>query len=360
MLRRLLAAAGAGVVLAGAWIAWLLWVAGEFRSLDPHFDGTCVQVLGIVGAEDITIHPRTNVAYISAHDRRAVAAGRPGRGGLYAYDLNAAVPSLRDLTPDAPADFRPHGLSLLTAPDGPDGRDRLFVINHAGGDQTVEIYDLTERGLAHRETIRGEALVSPNDLVAVDQRRFYLTNDHGSAAGLLRTLEDYLRLPRANVVYFDGESFQVAARGLRFANGINRSPDGRRIYVAAMLDNALEIYDREPGSGALIHRRRVPLGTGGDNIELDSRGRLWIAAHPKLLTLAQYRDNPGAPAPAQVIRVSLEGPGDAAVEEIFADQGDRIAAATVAAVNGRRMLVGAVFDGRFLDCRLAPGEAAAP
>ncbi|MDP3937605.1 MAG: SMP-30/gluconolactonase/LRE family protein [Deltaproteobacteria bacterium] len=351
MVRRTLQIAGVVAVLVGGWFIWLLWITGEYSRLEPHFDGSCVQVLGVVGAEDITIHPEGNVAYLSAHDRRAVDAGRPGHGGLYAYDLSVPVPRLRDLTPNAPPDFRPHGLSLLRRSDGP---DRLFVINHAGGEQSIEIYDLTDERLIHRETIRDKALISPNDIVAVDQRRFYVTNDHGSPPGLRETLEDYLRLPLANVLYYDGKSFQLAATGLRFANGINRSADGRRIYVAAMIDRALFVYDRDEASGALHEQQRIDLGTGVDNIELDERGRLWIGAHPKLLTLAKNAGDPSAPAPAQVIRVDLDAAGGPSVEEIFLDPGYRIAAATVAAVRDGRMLIGAVWDDRFLDCRLSP------
>ena len=56
---------------------------------------------GPVGPEDITIHPRTGVAYVSATDRRAMAADTPVPGAIYAYDLNADPPVLTNLTPKA-------------------------------------------------------------------------------------------------------------------------------------------------------------------------------------------------------------------------------------------------------------------
>lgn len=350
MLRRLLVIIGITVVLAGSLIVWLLWVAGEFRPLAPHFQGSCVQVKGILGAEDITIHPGSAVAYISAYDRRGVMAGEPGQGAIYAYDLRRRVPHLVNLTPAAAADFRPHGISLHVAKEGP---DLLFVVNHAGGRHSIEIYAIGPGKLTHRETLHSDLLVSPNDLVAVDAERFYVTNDHGSAPGFMRTLEEYLRLSRSNVVYYDGTTFRQAASGIQFANGINMSETGDRIYVNALIGMTLNIYERNKASGALRLQKKIRLGTAGDNIERDSDGRLWIGAHPRLLTLTRHQQDPGLPAPSQVIRVSPDG-DDAEVEEIFLDLGHRLSAASVAAVHGDRLLIGPIWDSRFLDCTLQP------
>ena len=131
--------AGAVVLVAAGFIFQLLHAAGQFKTLEPHFSGSCTPVAGIHGAEDITIHPRTGVAYISAANRRSMLAGGPGHGGIYAYDLKLDSPQLQDLTPAADEDFHPHGVSLYVSEDG---RDVLYVINHARGRHTIEIYDL--------------------------------------------------------------------------------------------------------------------------------------------------------------------------------------------------------------------------
>src|SRR6185295_18864714 len=72
----------------GVQVLRVLWLAGTFRRIQPHFAGECHLVGGMVGPEDITIHPRTGVAYISAMDRRAIQAGKAVPGGIWAYDLN--------------------------------------------------------------------------------------------------------------------------------------------------------------------------------------------------------------------------------------------------------------------------------
>lgn len=349
MPRILLIALVAVAILVAGWVLQLLWAAGQFKTLEPHFEGTCAQIEGLVGAEDLTIHPRTGVAYLSAYDRRSAAEGRPARGAIYAYDLKTSAPRLVDLTPDAAPGFHPHGLSLYAAPDG---RDALFVINHAGGRHAVEVYDLIRGRLEHRETLTDPLLVSPNDLVAAGPRSFYVSNDHGYPEGLGRALEEYLRLPLANVLYYDGERFREAADGLRMANGVNASSDGRTLYVAATIGRSVHVYDRDPASGDLALRHEIPIGSGVDNIEVAADGALWIGSHPKLLDVVAHSSDPSRRAPSQVLRVTERAGGGWAVDEIYLDLGEELSAASAAAVRGKRLLVGAIYDARFLDCRM--------
>ncbi len=109
------------VMFVGFWILKLVWDAGQFNTLAPHFEGTCREITGVIGPEDITIHSKTGIAYISAYDRRAVLAGDEGFAtGVFSYDTNLkdARPVL--LTTGPGPDFRPHGLSLYVSPDGND------------------------------------------------------------------------------------------------------------------------------------------------------------------------------------------------------------------------------------------------
>jgi len=92
-------------------------------ALAPHFDGTCAQVAGLVGTEDLTIHPRTGVAYLSSCDFRSVLAGRAAKCSLYAYDLNAPSPRPVDLVPDA--EVLPEFLAAAPSHDVPSVRAAL-------------------------------------------------------------------------------------------------------------------------------------------------------------------------------------------------------------------------------------------
>lgn len=350
-----------GVALGlASYFAYLYVRAGQLKSIDPHFAGSCRAVEGVPGPEDITIDPGSPVAYISSDDRRATMAGHPVPGAIFAYDLSDPQAVPRRLTTDTRATFHPHGIALWTAPDG---RKLLFVVNHPGsslfGDtpvdgpaHAIEIFERTgEGGLVHKRTLASDLLVSPNDIAPVAEDRFYVTNDHGSPPGFGRTLEDYLRRKRANVLYFDGQRFTVAASRLRYANGVALGPDGKKLFVATVTSFAVAVFDRDPSSGALTPAGEIDLGTGPDNIEIDAAGDLWIGAHPKLLSFAAYAKDPEKRSPAQVLRVSPRKTGGFDTTEVFLGRGDDISGSSVGAWRDGRLLIGSVFDSHFLDCR---------
>lgn len=338
------------VVAFGAFAVRLLWRAGAFRRIEPHFAGTCRLVKGPVGAEDIAIHPRSNVAYLSASDRRAKDAGRPVPGAIWSYDLNADAAAPVNLTPDAPLWFQPHGISLWAG----ENRDVLFVVNHppAGTGHprhTVEIFDVEADRLVHRATLTDPLLVMPNDLVAVGADRFYLTNTHSHRPGFLQTVETYLQFADARVLFYGPGGFRIALEDLLFPNGINVSPDGRTLYVASVTGLSVLVYDREPKTEKLAARGEIYLGSGPDNIDVDADGNLWIAAHPKLLRVGAHEKDPFELSPSQVLRVSTDGK----VEEIYLDRGDHLSGSSVGAVSGKRLLIGPIFAEGFLDCSMA-------
>jgi len=328
-----------------------LWRAGAFRTITPHFAGSCRLIEGPVGAEDITIDQRTGIAYVSATDRRAAMAGRPVPGGVWRYDLSTAGAEPANLTPDAGVEFQPHGISLWPQPDG---SATLFVISHpaaASGwpSDAVEIADVRDGRWQHRATLTDPRLIMPNDLVAVGPDRFYLTNTHVHRPGLQQNFETYLALPTGNVLFYGPGGFRIAAEHIRFANGINVSPDGRTVYVDALTQGDVLVFDRDPATNVLTPRDRIPIASGVDNVEVDPDGTLWIGAHPKLLDVASHAKDPAVPAPAQVVRVD---PSTKRVDEVYLSDGKPLSAASVGAHYRNRLLIGAIFDAGFLDCEM--------
>ena len=338
------------IFLALIWrVVATIYHAGEFKTLQPHFNGQVQKVFGAVGAEDITIHPQTGLAFISSSDRRAIFRGEKTRGAIFAYDLNAATPELKNLTTAFNKDFNPHGLSLFIAENG---AASLFVVNHGAGGDAVEIFDYHDSTLEHRESIRGELMNSPNDVVAVGPRRFYATNDHGNASAFGRTVEEYLQLERSYVVYYDGQNFTKVANDLAYANGINVSRDGGTIYVAACVGLKINVYARDLASGALTFKYEIPLGTGVDNIELDTAGNLWVAAHPQLLTFTKHAKDETKPSPSEILKISLAEKGAAKIDQIYLNDGKEISGSSVGAVVGTHLFIGAVFEKHFLVCEM--------
>ncbi|MBW1813499.1 MAG: hypothetical protein JRJ39_07440 [Deltaproteobacteria bacterium] len=87
-----------------------------------------------------------------------------------------------------------------------------------------------------------------------------------------------------------------------------------------------------------------------DNIEIDSSGGLWIGAHPRLLDFVAHAKDPSRLSPSQILYLSPKPSGGFTIKEVYLNKGDELSAASVAAVRGRRMLIGSVFDPKILDC----------
>lgn len=335
-----------------------LSVAGVFDDVAPQFAGVCKTVPGVIGAEDIQVDRLFNLAFISATNRRAPKGAPDPRDGIYTLQIGRPGAGVVKLA-GTPADFHPHGISLYR---GRSGALVLMAVNHpTNGPAAVEIFDVNETldadgaaiaTLHHRESATGPLLFSPNDVVAVGSNRFYATNDHTSRTTLGVMAETWLLLPRANVVYYDGETFKVAADDLRYANGINVSPDMSHIYVAETTGREIRTYARDIISGALRVQDNFAITAGLDNIDVAPNGDLWVADHPKMLAFVTYASDPSAPSPSQVTKVRVRNALPVEAAPVYTNLGEQIGAASVGAVVGKHLLIGSVFDPKILDCTL--------
>ncbi len=124
------------LILAGFMVK-TFYDAGEFREIKSHFKGQSKSVSGVLSSEDITIHPRTGLAFISSADRRAQVsdAAQPRQGAIYGFDLSSANSQLVNLTVGFDKEFNPHGIGLWMAGDG---TSSLFVVNHRRDGHFVE------------------------------------------------------------------------------------------------------------------------------------------------------------------------------------------------------------------------------
>lgn len=344
MIRIILIAIGLVVLIALARIAHMIVpAAGWLTPYEPRLAERCESLEVAPGTEDVTIHPQSGIVFVSAADRRSQ---NPEAGGIWTFDIADPFQTLRYASVDGPDDFQPHGISLYI---GEDGVQRLFVINHpVAGGHTVEIFDIDDEWrLFHAETIAYPELSSPNDLVAVGPRQFYATNDRGFIGGIMEPLEAYFGLPASSVSYFDGETGRMAATGLIYANGINISADGGTLYVAEFLGRRVNVFERNPDTGALRHLRSIPVRTGADNIEIDESGDLWIGAHPRVFDFLAHARDEAALAPSHVIRVD---PQTGQVVTVLYTHGEELSGSSVGAPFGYQFVVGAVFDSNVLIC----------
>jgi len=338
------------VVIAGL-VVRTLNIAGSFTELKPVALANCTAIPGIIGVEDLQIDRAANILFASATDRRA-PAGKPNpQDGIYILDLSKTDAKFVKLA-GTPANFHPHGLSLYRSQNG---SRVLMVVNHPlGGNSRIEIFDVSGSGaavtLAHRASVSGALLFSPNDVVAVGKDRFYASNDHGSRTALGTTLETYLMLPRSSVVYYDGNVFHEVAKSMTFANGVNVSADLSRIYVAETTGRKISTFDRDVMSGVLTPAGELSIPAGLDNIDVDGEGNLWVAAHPKMLAIQGYRDDPAKPSPSEILKVTVQGGIPVSAVPVYVNAGAQIGAASVGATANGHLFIGSIFDAKVLDC----------
>ncbi|HEY0282440.1 MAG TPA: hypothetical protein VGC27_07445, partial [Rhizomicrobium sp.] len=222
------------------------------------------------------------------------------------------------------------------------------------GNSTVDIFSVEiENGavnLTEVGSIGGRILVSPNDLVAVDEDRFYVVNDRMSKTALGRWLESNLLLPRANILYFDGIKFIAAAEGLNSPLGVAMSADGRYLYVPEALPRKLLTFERNPFSNQLKQVNALSIPSGLDNADVAADGSIWVAGHPKYNAMLRYIGDPSKPSPSEIFRVAVHDGMPQAASLVYANMGEEIGAASVGATADGHLLIGSPFDDKLLDC----------
>ncbi len=346
---------GVGLVLLvtlGAWAALFVSRAGLLREVQPVRPGPCAMIPGFTGPEDIAIDRTRAQAFVISADRFGVLhRGAPPDGDIKLLDLDHPDLLPRSLHPLPGIDFFPHGIDLWI---GPDGRRRLFVIDHGrdGHHHSVRIFDVAGDGtLTLAETVRGSALIDPDDLVALDERRFYVTNLYGSRTGFGRFLENYLMWPRADVVFFDGDRLKRVAEGLTLANGILLTPDRRHLLVAEVTRNRIRIYRRERDD-LLAKEGAIDLEMGPDNLMIDDSGAIWAAGHPNLLDAARRMRGEDHLSPSEVVRIEWQPNTPSRVVPVYRDRGDELSMASVAVPWRDSLYIGSVYAPYLLHCRL--------
>ncbi len=324
-------------------IAHVFVSTGYFRAIENSFDGELVKRINLAGAEDIMVDSEVGFALISATARKGLPTTEEEFGGLYLLDLKDEMFALKKLTGDFKQSFAPHGISMFKT----DSTYKVMVVNHTPEKHSLEVFRLRGEDLIFEETLTDELIFSPNDVVMIDEHRFYFTNDHNYIDGLGRLLEDYAGLAISNIIYFDGETYREVADGIAYANGINYDAKRNLVYVASPRKFLVKVYNRNE-DGSLKFIENIDCGTGVDNIELDAEGHLWIGAHPNLLRFASYAKGQKKTAPSEIIKINYKGTGDYTLETIYLEDGTTMSGSTVAVPYKDLIITGNVMDPNFL------------
>ncbi len=327
--------------------------SGMLRELHWQAYGQCEQVPGPVGAEDITVDAATGIAFISADDRRAYLRhgnqSATPNGAIWMLDLKQAGSAPQPMEHNLDGLFHPHGIDFLDTGQ----RKLLYVVNHLTPVQhEINVFEIVAPNrLVLQERIRSDLLISPNDLEAVAEDEFYVTNDHANPRhSVMEKVEDYLGLAIASVVRFKAGKGEMVLEGLQYPNGIAISPDGRWMLVAETTARRIVRYARDDAGQGWRYKDHLDLHTGADNLEWAGPHTLLTAAHPKLFAFMQHMHDPEALSPSEVVRIDMSEQGMQA-EILMLDDGGQLSGSSVAAQYEEQLLVGSVFEEHFLRCR---------
>jgi len=330
-------------VLLIVFVGHILISTGFFRTIQPKFEGVILQKVSIKGAEDIMISENDSFALISSTDRVHFPPKDNEMGGLFMIDLRTPGFTPTPLTTTFNKPFAPHGISFYKK----DSTYRILAVNHTLEGHSIEVFEMDDKGMRYVKPMKHSSMISPNDLVMIDEDKFYFTNDHKYVKGVGKLVEEYGGLALSNVVYFDGQNYREVANGIAYANGINFDKKRNLLFVASPRHFLVKVYSRQ-SDGSLSFIEDIPCGTGVDNIEFDSEGNLWIGAHPNLLRFSAYAKGRKETAPSEIIKIIYLGKGDYSIEQIYVEDGHEMSGSTVAATFGNLIFVGNVMDDELL------------
>ena len=95
----------------------------------------------------------------------------------------------------------------------------------------------------------------------------------------------------------------------------------------------------------------MPVPGFADNIELLANGDLLLGVHSKIFDLLAHFGDATKHAPSHVIHLRADGKGGFAPQTIYYNLGEEISGASVGASVDKRLLVGAIFEPKILDCQ---------
>jgi hypothetical protein len=335
------------VVAIVAFIGRILWANGLFSTVPTGFFGSCKVAAQLPGVEDI--ESANGVTFVSVSSAR----GPDARDGVYVLSDSGNLTRLSG----APKDFHPRGLGIYRSPDG-SGIFLLAVNRHAQAvndrarfsiDSFEVINPKSSPALVAQGTIQGGLLTDPQDVAAAGPGAFYVSNGTGES-GFVRSLAGYGVLPGSSILYFNGMSFRSVADDIYGARGLLLTPDGSHLLVASLTSRSLKSLAREPFSGNLTEAGSLTLPTAPERITLDSTGQIWAAGHASLFAWRDFAADVAKRAPSQVFRISLASGLPQQSEQVYGNDGSEIAAASVAALAGKQLLIGSSLDGRLLAC----------
>ncbi|CAJ0594072.1 unnamed protein product [Cylicocyclus nassatus] len=349
MIRTLLLITIFGVL--AAYVFKIMLVLDVNKRVYNHRPGYCRKVDGIEhGSEDIALIEEEGIAFVTSGIYYIQPRAEYVKGRIFLYDFKQkgtfkAEPVVINGEFDR-KQFHPHGISHIVTSKGV---IRLFVINHSKDfKHSVLILDWNSktRQLDLVRIIADEKFIRPNNLAAISEDAFILTNDGWAQTSTLNFLEMLSMIPTGNIVYYDGKVSSWLLPKATSPNGVAFDRERKHLFVSHFNDETVSVYEVDKGYKSLTKVANVHLLTSMDNLYVDKNGDVWTGAHPVLKDAFGHLgdcDDPSKLAPSQVLRIKFsKGFKSWEISEPFLDDGRLISASSITIPFENQLLIGSV------------------
>lgn len=262
--------------------------------------------------------------------------------GIYWMDLsNDEVFEFERINEPPSFKLNPHGFDLVLI----DSIPYLFVISH---DDVLNVhpivkYKVQEKSLVFQAAFHNtQFFISPNDVFALSDGSFFITNDAGKRNSLI---EKIFKLKRSSVVYkpLRANAYFIDQE-LSYANGIYF--DEPNLYVSTVLQNTIfkfTLKDFKPTDKQILTEV-----IGGDNITR-YKDKYIVAAHLNFFAFLKHKSKSTNLSPTVIYQFD---PITGEKEVLFSDDGSLISAASTAIRFGDYLYVSQIFDNFILKVKL--------
>jgi len=345
----------------------------------------CEPIRGIEACEKIILHQPTGLLYMAcsfASKRRQWTPSLDrldprGAGSDYIAQYN---PKTKQTIRMKFADLEPnrlssHGFDVVTSSTN-SSELWFYIINHrvpekgepkdVGADSVVQVFKgtsiLGKKGSSRMtwvKTYNSKHMHTPNDVVgSPDGKSFYWTNDHSSAVGKSRKLEQPLQLATSSVGYcHEKKGCKIAASGLRAANGIASAGNGT-FYVGS-LSGTIQAFEEQKDNTFTLGDT-IKLDRPVDNLAVAADGALYAGAYPQLSQALANIDDSNVKAASSGLKITKNGGRGAffgekyQVETVFEDDGSKMGPASSVVVDSERkaMYLHGLVSSQLLVCKL--------
>ncbi len=304
----------------------------------------CERIEGMPGPEDFDFDPAGKRLLVSSQERRLKNPdGSWIEGGIFSVPIEKPQARLMTLKGRDGMPFHPHGISFVPA------TSLLYVVSHPTPVlNVIEVFSVHGDILEFKERLTSDLLIQPNDIAAMADGEFYVTNDHGTS-GWRRVIEDLFAASWSGVVHYRAGIWSNAAGGMSVANGIQVNRKGDRLYVGATRDRGIHVFPRAEDGSIGPRIQFISMNSGTDNLMWENDRILDAAGHHSMFAFLRHVANQNSLSPSDITRVDVES---GRTDLLFGTDGTRINAISTGLVLGDKLYVSQVFEPFLLACRM--------